>query len=315
MRRLARLCTAAALPLCLYAHINGLPIWRTGAPVDDNGLNCSECHTGTRVNFTNGLAVLASAYTPGLTQSIRVDVSDSSALISDSNLRRAWLTMWRSKLERSLPRWMHKFTAIPTGVPDLAMEQLSSWQTLQPPRVLTPAVGVSFLSAGRCPAGTWARLSLCDAAAAAGNHDETAAGDHVFTCTVQAPVLPCNLTGAPTIGQVKNGSRTPPAIAIAFHRKNLFLSSAPVWLLPSCRRKDTGAARSDLQILNLSALRVSVDDKGVNRGRVSYAGVTPGTSGLYQLNLKLPDPVATNPEVRISIGGSSSPPAVHLGVR
>ena len=128
-------------------------------------------------------------------------------------------------------------------------------------------------------------------------------------------MLPCNLTGAPTIGQVKNGSRTPSAIAIAFHRKILFLSSAPVWLLPSCRRKDTGAARSDLQILNLSALRVSVDDKGVNRGRVSYAGVTPGTSGLYQLNLKLPDPVATNPEVRISIGGSSSPPAVHLGVR
>ena len=29
----------------------------------------------------------------------------------------------------------------------------------------------------------------------------------------------------------------------------------------------------------------------------------------------LPDPVATNPEVRISIGGSSSPPAVHLDVR
>ena len=41
---------------------------------------CSECHTGTRVNFTNGLAVLVSGYTQGLTQSIRIDVSDSSAL-------------------------------------------------------------------------------------------------------------------------------------------------------------------------------------------------------------------------------------------
>jgi len=69
------------------------------------------------------------------------------------------------------------------------------------------------------------------------------------------------------------------------------------------------------QILNLSALRVSVDGQPVDRGRVSYAGVTPGTPGLYQLNLKLPDQVAANPEVRISIGGSSSPPAVHLDVR
>lgn len=69
------------------------------------------------------------------------------------------------------------------------------------------------------------------------------------------------------------------------------------------------------QIQNLSELQVSVDDKAIDRSRIYYAGVTPGTPGLYQLNLKLPDQVAPNPEVRISIGGSSSPPAVHLDVR
>ena len=60
---------------------------------------------------------------------------------------------------------------------------------------------------------------------------------------------------------------------------------------------------------------MSVDGRVIDRGRVFYAGVTPGTPGLYQLNLKLPDPVAANPEVRISIGASTSPPAIHLDVR
>jgi uncharacterized protein (TIGR03437 family) len=69
------------------------------------------------------------------------------------------------------------------------------------------------------------------------------------------------------------------------------------------------------QIQNLSVLQVWVDGKTVDRARISYAGVTPGTPGLYQLNLKLPDQVAANPEVRIAIGASTSPPAVHLDVR
>jgi len=133
---------------------------------------------------------------------------------------------------------MRKFTAIPTGVPDLAMERLSSRQTLPPPRVLTPAAGVSFLSAGRRPAGTWACYFY--AAALAGNHDGTAAENHVFTYTVQAPVLSCNLTGAPTIGPVKNGVTDAASYRGNISSKELVSIFGSGLASASCRRKDTG---------------------------------------------------------------------------
>jgi uncharacterized protein (TIGR03437 family) len=42
--------------------------------------------------------------------------------------------------------------------------------------------------------------------------------------------------------------------------------------------------------------------------------VTPGFSGLYQINCKLPSNVATNPEIRVQIGTQVSIASIHLAV-
>jgi len=46
-----------------------------------------------------------------------------------------------------------------------------------------------------------------------------------------------------------------------------------------------------------------------------YVGLAPGFAGLYQINLRLPDTIPVNPELRIQVGPEVSPPGIPLAVR
>jgi len=50
-------------------------------------------------------------------------------------------------------------------------------------------------------------------------------------------------------------------------------------------------------------------------GRVLYAGLTPGSAGLFQINLVLPSNPGIDPEIVVAIGGVSSAPGLKLAVR
>jgi uncharacterized protein (TIGR03437 family) len=50
-------------------------------------------------------------------------------------------------------------------------------------------------------------------------------------------------------------------------------------------------------------------------GRVVYAGLTPGSAGLYQINMVLPSSPGIDPELRVTVGGVSSAPGLKLAVR
>jgi len=69
------------------------------------------------------------------------------------------------------------------------------------------------------------------------------------------------------------------------------------------------------QIQRLSDLRVIIGGETLDSARIQYAGVTPGSPGLYQVNLKLPNQLAPNPEIRVTIGDQSSPANMILPVR
>ena len=47
---------------------------------------------------------------------------------------------------------------------------------------------------------------------------------------------------------------------------------------------------------------------------VLYAGVTPGYSGLYQINFTIPADAGTNPEIRVRIGTQVSISSIKLAV-
>lgn len=49
--------------------------------------------------------------------------------------------------------------------------------------------------------------------------------------------------------------------------------------------------------------------------RIPYAGLSPGSAGLYQINLALPDSPGTDPEIQVVIGTQSSRAGLKLAVR
>jgi uncharacterized protein (TIGR03437 family) len=68
-------------------------------------------------------------------------------------------------------------------------------------------------------------------------------------------------------------------------------------------------------IYYFSQLQVLLNGLPVPAGSITYAGLTPGFAGLYQINLKLPAGLSPNPEIRVAIGQQVSPPFVQLAVQ
>ena len=65
--------------------------------------------------------------------------------------------------------------------------------------------------------------------------------------------------------------------------------------------------RSAAGILLLDRLRVMLEGQPIPSENILYAGITPGSAGLYQINLRLPDQVTSeNPELRIALGEQTS---------
>ena len=64
-----------------------------------------------------------------------------------------------------------------------------------------------------------------------------------------------------------------------------------------------------------ATLTVTVGGTPLDPSAILYAGLTPGSAGLYQVNLVLPANPGTDPIVQVSIGGQISSAACQLAVR
>jgi uncharacterized protein (TIGR03437 family) len=69
------------------------------------------------------------------------------------------------------------------------------------------------------------------------------------------------------------------------------------------------------QILSLADLKITIGAVLVSADRIKYAGLTPGSAGLYQINLAVPDGTGTDPELRVAIGDQATPPGLKLPLR
>jgi len=65
-------------------------------------------------------------------------------------------------------------------------------------------------------------------------------------------------------------------------------------------------------LLNWKSAKVLLNGVAVDADRLSYAGLTPASAGLYQINVQLPDTVPADPELRVSIGDQLSQAGLKL---
>jgi uncharacterized protein (TIGR03437 family) len=80
--------------------------------------------------------------------------------------------------------------------------------------------------------------------------------------------------------------------------------------LPDGRLPDRAAV-----LQRIDSFRVRLNGALLDPASVYYAGLTPGFAGLYQVNLKLPDAIDPNPEIRIGFDDALSPEHIllHIG--
>jgi uncharacterized protein (TIGR03437 family) len=68
-------------------------------------------------------------------------------------------------------------------------------------------------------------------------------------------------------------------------------------------------------MLAFSSLKVWLNGTEVDRGLIKYAGLTPGSAGLYQINLELPKETGNDPEIGVTAGSLGAQAGLKLPVR
>ncbi len=68
-------------------------------------------------------------------------------------------------------------------------------------------------------------------------------------------------------------------------------------------------------LADLSTFQVTIAGTPVDPSRILYAGLTPMSAALYQINLILPANTPTDPEIRVTLSGQTSAAGAKLVVR
>jgi len=68
------------------------------------------------------------------------------------------------------------------------------------------------------------------------------------------------------------------------------------------------------EIVAAASLAVYLDGTPLQLWEIKYAGVTPFSVGLYQINIQLPSTVGTNPQIQVAVGAQSSKTGLQIYV-
>ena len=140
---------------------------------------------------------------------------------------------------------------------------------------------------------------------------------------VSGPEITVNLVdSAPALFQMEGG------YAIATHADgSLLTASSPAGGGDTIVVYATGLGRTvpnprpgeipsyAAQMVRPGDLKVSLGGVALDWWRIKYAGLTPGSAGLYQINLLLPDHPGTDPEIRVTAGDQTAAAGLKLPVR
>jgi len=85
------------------------------------------------------------------------------------------------------------------------------------------------------------------------------------------------------------------------------------WTLPNPVPGEIPAHAAPM--LAMSSLRVTLNGKLLDPSLIKYAGVTPRSAGLYQINLYLPGGTGADPEIQVTAGNPAALTALKLPVR
>jgi uncharacterized protein (TIGR03437 family) len=69
------------------------------------------------------------------------------------------------------------------------------------------------------------------------------------------------------------------------------------------------------QLRDLAGFSIWVNGAPLDPGSIGYAGILPGSAGVYQVVVTLPVPLPPNPEIRMSAGTAMSPPQTILSTQ
>ena len=68
-------------------------------------------------------------------------------------------------------------------------------------------------------------------------------------------------------------------------------------------------------MLALASLKVTVNGAPVDPVLIKYAGLTPGSGGLYQINLFMLEGTANDPEIQVTAGTLTAQTGLKLPLR
>lgn len=202
-------CALAAAPVMLLAFSTGMPIKRTGAPID-GALSCSACHTSFALNSDprGSVTIENTSYNPGVTQTIKVTVKHPEAT--------RWGFQLTARAVNDLSKQAGTFTpnnSVATRCDTTPVSDAPCQGTLEfaehkdAPRTSAGA-GFTFAFDWTPPSTEVGAITLYVAGAAA-NGDGTEFGDRIYTTSKTLPLssdAACTITTKPVLGKVQNGA-------------------------------------------------------------------------------------------------------------
>jgi uncharacterized protein (TIGR03437 family) len=144
----------------------------------------------------------------------------------------------------------------------------------------------------------------------------------IVTDSLQGPIIPIQLAPtAPALFQLDQrniiatsaaGSLITPAASAQPGDVVVLYATGLGQTVPPVGYGETPSSPALLAML--ADFQVLLDGYPIDPSGIAYAGIAPGFSGLYQINVALPAATGSNPEIRIAIGAAVSMAGLHLPV-